>query len=102
MKNKRVVSRLVYHAGKYKIFMMLSWVFAAASGVLNFGPCLCLYFVARELLVAGGDISVLDNGVLTHYGWLGAKAAMLWVIVYGIALAFSHLAAFNLMARLRI
>lgn len=44
------------HAGKYKIFMVLSWIFSAVGGVLSLGPYICIYFVARELLIAGGGI----------------------------------------------
>jgi ATP-binding cassette subfamily B protein len=90
------------HAGKYKIFMVLSWIFSAVGGVLSLGPYICIYFVARELLIAKGDIALLSNKVLTHYGWLAVNATMLSFMFYGIALLFSHLSAFKLMANLRI
>jgi ATP-binding cassette subfamily B protein len=90
------------HAGKYKIFMVLSWIFSSVGGVLSLGPYICIYFVARELLIARGDIALLSNEVLTHYGWMAVKATMLSFMFYGIALLFSHLSAFNLTANLRI
>lgn len=90
------------HAGKYKIFMVLSWIFSAVGGVLSLGPYICIYFVARELLIAGGDIALLSNEVLTYYGWMAVKATALSFMFYGIALLFSHLSAFKLTANLRI
>ena len=90
------------HAGKYKIYMVLSWIFSAVGGVLSLGPYICIYFVARELLIAGGDIALLSNEVLTYYGWLAVNATMLSFMFYGIALLFSHLSAFKLTANLRI
>lgn len=90
------------HAKGYKIFMVLSWIFAAIGGVLNFGPYLCIYFVGRELLLFKGDTASLNNEVLVHYGWLAVRASALAFMVYGIALFFSHFCAFNLIANLRI
>lgn len=102
MKRTDVILRLMGHAGKYKIFMVLSWIFSAVGGVLSLGPYICIYFVVRELLIARGDIALLNNEVLTYYGWMAVKATMFSFMFYGIALLFSHLSAFNLMANLRI
>lgn len=101
-KKTSLLPRLMKHAGKYKIFMILSWIFSAFAGVLSLGPYICIYFVARELLNAGKNISLLNSEVLTNYGWMAVKATMLSFMFYGFALMFSHFTAFNLMANLRI
>lgn len=101
MKQTGVILRLMRHAGKYKPFMVLSWMFAAIAGVLLFGPYICMYFVGRELLTAG-DTALLNTGEMVSYGWLAVKTTGLSFMFYGIALVFSHTASFNLIANLRI
>ncbi len=102
MKQTGVLPRLMKYAGKYKLTMVLSWIFSAFTGVLSLGPYICIYFVARELVNAGNNITLLNSEVMIHYGWLAVKATTLSFMLYGIALLFSHLSAFNLMANLRI
>jgi len=97
-----VIFRLMGHAGKYKYFMVMSWVFSAVSAIFSLGPYICVYFVASHLLTAWGNPSLLDNEVMARYGWLAVKTTMISFMFYGFALFFSHLGAFNLMANVRI
>ncbi len=102
MKKKSLISRLMDHAGKYKIFMILSWVFSALGAVISLGPYICIYFVAQELLNAGKNLTLLNSELMVHYGWLAVNFTMFSFLFYGLGLLFSHLCAFNLMANLRI
>ncbi len=102
IEQQNVIARLMTHAGRYSVFMILSWVFAAISGVALLSPYLCIYFVACELLGTAGDVSLINVQELTYWGWMAVKATGLAFMVYSISLLFSHLAAFNLIARLRI
>lgn len=102
MNEKKVIKRLMKHAGKYKITMILSWVFSAIAGILSLGPYICIYFVAVELLKAGNNLSLLDNDLMRHYGWMAVNATVISFMFYGIGLMLSHITAFNLMANIRI
>lgn len=101
-KKTSILPKLMKYAGKYKITMVLSWVFAAIAGVMSIAPYICIYFVARELLNTGKDISLLNSEAMTSYGWMAVKATMMSFMFYCFSLMFSHLTAFNLMANLRI
>lgn len=102
VKKKGLIARLMDHAGPHGVTMILSWVFSALSGVLSLGPYICIYFVARELVVAGGDFSSLDTEVMIGYGWLAVCFTGISFFAYGIGLLCSHVAAFSLMANMRI
>lgn len=102
MKKKSLISRLMNHAGKYKIAMILSWVFSALGAVISLGPYICIYFVAQELLNVGKNLTLLNSELMEHYGWLAVNFTMFSFLFYGLGLLFSHLCAFNLMANLRI
>lgn len=90
------------HLGRDSKWMLLSWIFSAVGGVASLGPYICIYFVARELMLVRNDPSLAVSPVLTHYGWLAVRAVMLSFSFYGLSLLFSHMAAFRLMGRLRI
>lgn len=101
-KKTSIVSRLMVYAGKYKIHMVLSWIFSAISGILTFGPYLCLFYVANELIAHGMDLTSLNKDILTYYGWFAVKLTGISFMFYGFALMFSHITAFNLMGNLKI
>ncbi len=102
MENKNILIRLMKHAGKFKITMILSWIFSAIAGILSLAPYFCIYFVAERVLIGAKNITLIDSELITHYGWLAVTATSISFMLYGIALICSHLTAFNLMANLRI
>ncbi len=102
MKKTGLIPRLMSYAGKHKIIMILSWIFSAISGVLSLGPYICIYFVAQELLASGADLALLNNETMMHYGWMAVNLTMFSFMSYGLGLICSHLAAFNLVANVRI
>ena len=102
MKKTGLLSRLMNHAGKYKVTMILSWLFSGLGGILSLGPYICIYFVALKLLESGKNLTMINGEQMTHYGWLAVTLTGLSFMLYGIGLLFSHLTAFNLMASLRI
>lgn len=102
MKKTGLLSRLMNHAGKYKVTMILSWLFSALGGIVSLGPYICIYFAARELMEVGKNLTMIDSEQMTHYGWMAVMLTGLSFMLYGLGLLFSHLTAFNLMASLRI
>ena len=102
MEKTGLIFRLLHHAGNYKVTMILSWFFSGLGGIISLGPYICIYFAARELLEAGENVTMISREQITHYGWSAVMLTGLSFLLYGTGLLFSHLAAFNLMAVLRI
>lgn len=92
----------MHYAGKYKITMVLSWIFSALSGILSLGPYICIFFVAQELIASDGNPAALADKTMAGYGWLAVNLTMLSFMLYGLGLLCSHLTAFSLAANLRI
>lgn len=102
MKEKSVFTRLFHYMGKFKIIMALSIVFAAVAAVLNLSAFVCVYHVAKEIVQSMGDFSKLDQAYLVEQGWQAVMRISMSFGTYGVALLFSHVTAFNTVARLRI
>jgi len=98
-KKKGLIARLMGHAGKLKITMLLSWLFSAISGVINIGTYICIYYVAQTLLQNNGTF---HSGEAAKYGWMVFQLASASFGVYGLGLALSHITAFKIMANVRI
>lgn len=102
MKEKGVLSRLFGYMGRFRITMALSFVFAALSAVVNLSAYVCVYQGARELVRSMGDFSRLDRALLIEQGWRAVFLVSMAFMLYGVALMFSHITAFNTVAKLRI
>lgn len=88
--------------GKFKITMALSMIMAAFSAVVNLSAFVCVYHVAKEIVQSWGDFSTLNQAYLTELGWQAVFRISMAFGTYGMALLFSHITAFNTVARIRI
>lgn len=102
MKQKGVLPQLFGYMGKFKITMALSALMAAASAVVNLSAFICVYQVAKEIVQSFGDYAVLDQSRLTELGFQAVFLIGMSFGLYGMALLFSHITAYNTVARLRI
>ncbi len=102
MNKQGVLSRLFGFMGGFKYTMLLSGLFSAVSAVLSLYSYVCVYLVARELLQVGGDFSSLSRDSMTALGWRAVFYISFSFGMYGIALLFSHITAYNTVARVRI
>lgn len=99
-KEKRgIVARLVRFEGVYAIAMVASWVFSALSGIVSMGTYLYLYRAAEMVVTLGASLNPEE---LAACGWRALWFAGASFGTYGIALLFSHLAAFNTVCRIRV
>jgi ATP-binding cassette subfamily B protein IrtA len=96
IQNKNIINRIMGYAGRYKIAIIFSWIFSAMGGVLSIGMYLCIYRVASGIL--------FDNQIvkMSGYGWKALQLTGMAFGTYGLGLMFSHLAAFNIMAKIRV
>ena len=102
MKKQNVLGRLFSYMGKFKITMALSMIMAAFSAVVNLSAFVCVYHVAKEIVQSWGDFSALNQAYLTELGWQAVFRISMAFGTYGMALLFSHITAFNTVARIRI
>lgn len=102
MKEKGVISRLFQYMGIFKITMATSFVLAAISAVVNLSAYTCIYNVAKEIVTSHGNFASLDQAYLIELGWRAVFLISAAFGLYGMALLFSHITAFNTVARLRI
>lgn len=102
MKEKGVLSQLLGYMGKFKITMAISAFMAAASAVVNISAFVCVYQVAKEIVQSYGNYGTLDQSRLTELGFQAVFLIGMSFGLYGMALLFSHITAYNTVADLRI
>lgn len=101
-KKKNIFVRLFKYMGVFKITMLIAVVFAAVSAVINLKAFVCVYGVAKELLGCRGDYSLLNKDYMVNQGWKAVFFISQAFCLYGMGLLFSHITAFNTVARIRI
>lgn len=92
--------RLFGYMGKLSWLQLFSALFVIASAVMNMLAYVSVYEVAVLVLDASGVESV-DQAAVVEQGWRAVFYIMGAFGAYGMGLLFSHLAAFNTVARLR-
>lgn len=102
MNGKGIMARLFRYMGKFKITMVLSIIFAAVGAVVNLSAYICVYNVAKEIVQSMGDFSKLNKSYLVNLGWQAFMLISMGFGFYGLGLLFSHITAFNTVAKLRI
>ena len=90
---------LLQFAGSRKPLLYLGCVLSAVSMLLGFGPYICIWLVARNLIAAAPDWSAAAN--LTTFGWLAFWFSVASMLVYFFALLCTHACAFRTASNLR-
>lgn len=101
-KEKGVLGRLFQHMGMFKITMVIAMILSAVSSVINLYAFVCVYNVAKEIVQSLGNIHSLDQTYMVDMGWRAVFLILTSFGLYGMALLFSHITAFNTVAKLRI
>lgn len=100
MKKRGTMSRLFGHMGKLSWLQVFSALFVIASAVMNMLAYVSVYEVA-VLVLDASSVESVDQAAVVEQGWRAVSYIMGAFGVYGMGLLFSHLAAFNTVARLR-
>ena len=98
-KQRSGLARLLNFAGERKAFTYLGCVLSGISQLLSFGPFVCIWFVARDLIEVAPNCQNATN--IATYGWAAVAFAAASIIVYFCALMCTHLAAFRTAANMR-
>lgn len=101
-KKKGVFARLFSYMGIFKITMLIAIVFAAISAVVNLKAFTCVYNVAREIINCKGVYTDLNKEILADQGWRAVFLISSAFGMYGFGLLFSHITAYNTVAKIRI
>ena len=101
-KEKGVLGHLFQHMGMFKITMVIAIILSAVSSVINLYAFVCVYNVAKEIVQSLGNIHSLDQTYMVDMGWRTVFLILTSFGLYAMALLFSHITAFNTVAKLRI
>lgn len=94
------VATLLDFAGKRRRLTYLGCVLSAVSMLLSFGPFICIWLVARDLMAVAPNWSQAGASLGT-WGWAAFWFALASTLVYFAALMCTHLAAFRTAANMR-
>ena len=93
------IGELLAYAGNRKFLTYLGMGLSAVSQFLSFGPYVCIWFVARDLIAAAPNWSEATD--IAVYGWWAVGFALASIVVYFAGLMCTHLAAFRCASNIR-
>lgn len=93
------IGELLAYAGDWKFLTYLGMGLSAVSQLLSFGPYVCIWFVARDLIAAAPNWSEATD--IAVYGWWAVGFALASIVVYFAGLMCTHLAAFRCASNIR-
>ena len=98
-KKRSDVAQILDFAGDRRGLTYLGCALSAVSQLLGFGPYVCIWLVARDLIAVAPNWQAA-TGVAT-YGWWAVGFAFASIVVYFVALMCTHLAAFRTASNMR-
>ena len=93
------IGELLAYAGNRKFLTYLGMGLSAVSQLLSFGPYVCIWFVARDLIAAAPNWSEATD--IAVFGWWAVGFALASIVVYFAGLMCTHLAAFRCASNIR-
>ncbi len=98
-RGKGAVSRLLAFAGPRKTLTYLGCALSAVSMLVSFGPYVCVWLVARDLIAVAPDWGAATG--IAAYGWWAFGLAAASILIYFAGLMCTHLAAFRCASNMR-
>ena len=93
------VARLLAFAGPRRALTYLGCALSAASMLVSFGPYICIWFAARDLIAAAPNWAAATG--IAAYGWWALGFAVASIALYFAGLMCTHLAAFRCASNMR-
>lgn len=90
---------LLRFAGSRRPLLYIGCLLSAAAMLVGFGPYICIWLVARDLIQVAPDWSAASD--LSFYGWLAFALAIIGIAIYFFALMSTHACAFRCAANIR-
>ena len=93
------IGELLAYAGDRKFLTYLGMALSALSQLLSFGPYVCIWLVARDLIAVAPNWSEACD--IAMYGWWAVGFALASIVVYFMGLMCTHLSAFRCASNIR-
>ncbi len=93
------IGELLAFAGNRRSLSYLGCALSAVSQLLGFGPYVCIWLAARDLIAVAPNWS--EAAGLAAYGWWAVGLAAAGIAFYFLALMCCHLAAFRCASNMR-
>jgi len=93
------IGELLAYAGDRKFLTYLGMALSAFSQLLSFGPYVCIWLVARDLIAVTPNWS--EAADIAMYGWWAVGFALASIVVYFVGLMCTHLSAFRCASNIR-
>jgi len=93
------IAYLLSFAGSRRFLIGLGCLLSVISMLISFGPYICIWLVARDLVAVAPHWSAAEG--LAVYGWWALGLSALSILLYFAALMCTHLAAFRCVANMR-
>lgn len=93
------IGELLAYAGDRRCLTYFGMGLSAVSQLLSFGPYVCIWFAARDLIVVAPNWS--EAAGIATYGWWAVGFALASIVVYFAGLMCTHLAAFRCASNIR-
>ena len=93
------ITRLLDFAGPRKALTYVGCALSAVSMLVGFGPYVCIWLVARDLIAVAPNWSAAAN--IAVYGWWALGLSVVSILLYFAGLMCAHLAAFRCAANMR-
>ena len=100
-KKKSNMPFLFWAMGPFKICMIISIVLAAFSAIASIMAYTNIYGIVEEILLKSSEGTNIDGDIITECGKSIVFMVCMGYGLYGMALLFSHITAFNTAARLK-
>nr|WP_073295977.1 ABC transporter ATP-binding protein [Parolsenella massiliensis] len=98
-KKRSDVAQILDFAGDRRGLTYLGCALSAVSQLLGFGPYVCIWLAARDLIAVAPNWSVATS--IAAYGWWAVGLAVASIAVYFLALMCTHLSAFRCASNMR-
>ena len=95
-------SRLLEIAGTKKTLVVMSLVLSILASIASFVPYVAIYYIIQEILHSYPNFALLDTVAIISYGQMALTGLVGNILLYFLALTFSHLAAFGTLYELKI
>ena len=93
------IGELLAYAGDRQFLTYLGMALSAFSQLLSFGPYVCIWLVARDLIAVAPNWS--EAADIAMYGWWAVGFALASIVVYFVGLMCTHLSAFRCASNIR-
>ena len=98
-RKKGNTAAILEFAGSRKWLTYTGMALSAASQLLGFGPYVCIWLVARDLIAVAPNWAAASN--VAMYGWWAVGFALASIVLYFAGLMCTHMAAFRTASNMR-